>query len=125
MAVGVVEVLEVIEVEHRERDALVFGERLLEACLPRAPVGQTRQRIGARHVGQLAEHVGAFDHGGDLVRQQRDRGCTRADERNQVASGLPGGTGLPRVAGLLGGLRTATHGSPSAARRRSWTRFAQ
>ena len=71
MAVGVVELLEVIDVEHRDRHRLTAGlHGLGELYIPCTAVGQAGERVGQGLVGELLDHVGAVDHGRDLTCEQ-------------------------------------------------------
>ena len=79
MAVCVVELLEVVEVEHGDREVLAGAQSLVDAGIPGTAVGQARERVGAGHVGELAQFIGAVDNHRRLVCQQsnhrRMRSC--------------------------------------------------
>ncbi len=65
VAVDVVHLLEVVEVEHHDRDRLVCGggseELLAEAVMERAVVVEARQRVGLRLVLETRADVGVVD----------------------------------------------------------------
>ena len=72
VALVVVDVLEVVEVEHREREVVAFAPRLevreLEALVERAPVREAGQAVAARELRDLREDLGAADRAADLDR---------------------------------------------------------
>src|SRR6266550_3513177 len=73
VAVGVVDVLEVVEVDHHQREAALvpFGrcDRAVDRPLELRPVGQPGQVVGARLLGVLTR---AVESDGDLVRNRCD-----------------------------------------------------
>ena len=77
MPVGVVVGLEVVEVEHPERDrrALALGalELTRELLVERAPVADLRQRVDARELLELGQRRRALDRDRRLARQQLDQ----------------------------------------------------
>ena len=88
MAVGVVDRLEVVEVDeehaHRFPDPPGPDQLLLDAVLEQSPVGQPGQRVVPGHVRDLFEQVQVLESGGGLV---GEAGQTLVDSRVLVGGG--------------------------------------